>query len=47
MGYIYAVAAHLFGLLVQRRDSVTAERALRDSIEWNESAYFRAEVYHS
>jgi tetratricopeptide (TPR) repeat protein len=46
-GYIYAVAAHLFGLLIQRRDRETAERALVDSIRWYASPFHRTRVYHS
>src|SRR5581483_9422804 len=46
-GLISAIAAHLYGLLIQRRDRDTAERALRDSIEWNDSPHYRGQVYHS
>ena len=46
-GYIYAVAAHLFGKLVKDRDRKTAERAMRDSIEWYESSFHRKQVYNS
>jgi len=46
-GYIYAIAAHLFGLLIKNRDAKTAERAMRDSIEWNQSPRHHAQVYHS
>jgi len=46
-GYIYAIAAHLFGLLIKNRDRITAERAMRDSLKWYESGYHRALVYHS
>ena len=44
-GYIYAVAAHLFGLLV--RDPVVAEQAMRDSIRWNADPYDQGIVWHS
>jgi tetratricopeptide (TPR) repeat protein len=46
-GYIYAVAAHLFALLIKNRDREVAEQAMRDSIEWNDSGYNRALVYNS
>jgi tetratricopeptide (TPR) repeat protein len=46
-GYIYAVAAHNFGLLIRSRDRQTAERAVRDSIQWDVSDYGRAMAYHS
>ncbi|MCP4106627.1 MAG: hypothetical protein GY749_14005 [Desulfobacteraceae bacterium] len=44
-GYIYAIAAHLFGLLV--RDPKIAEKAFRDSIKWNDDPSHKAQVWHS
>lgn len=46
-GYIYAVAAHEYGLLVKGRDRETAERAIRDSALWDVSDHGRAVAYHS
>jgi tetratricopeptide (TPR) repeat protein len=44
-GQIFAIAAHLFGNLV--RDRATAEEALNDSINWNESPTHQGQVLHS
>jgi tetratricopeptide (TPR) repeat protein len=46
-GYIYAVAAHLYGLLIKRRDSKVAEKALRASLGWYTNPFHQAQVYHS
>lgn len=44
-GYIFGAAAHFFGLLIHDRQ--TAERALRDSVRWNENPRNKAQAYHS
>ena len=44
-GFIFAVAAHLFGNLI--RDAAIAEKALRDSIAWNRNEIKKGQVYHS
>lgn len=44
-GYIFAIAAHLFGLLY--RDRKTAEQALRDSLRWYDANQHQCQVLHS
>ena len=44
-GDIFAIAAHLFGLLVY--DPVTAEKAFRDSIAWYDIPSHQGQVWHS
>jgi tetratricopeptide (TPR) repeat protein len=46
-GRVSAIAAHLYGLLVSNRDRSTAERALRDSIQWQDSTNHQVQVLHS
>jgi tetratricopeptide (TPR) repeat protein len=46
-GHVFAIAAHLFGNLVARRERDTAERAYRDSVAWNDLPEDQAQVWHS
>lgn len=44
-GYIYGIAAHLYGLLL--RNHKKAKQAFIDSIDWYDSSDHRAQVYNS
>jgi tetratricopeptide (TPR) repeat protein len=45
--YVHAQASNFYALLIQHRDPETAERALRDSIEWTEAAHERGLIYQN
>ncbi len=46
-GEIFAIAAHLFGNGVARRDPQLAESAFQDSLRWNDNPQGQGQVWHS